>query len=416
LFEQAEYWRSRGQPDRVLAAVRRILLAVPDEPDALTLAIEAAAQTSSVDAAREFLERLRRVAPGNDQRTRRAEVSISVASTGGAALAEARRLAAAGRRPDAVRQYRELFRGNQAPPYLELEFYEVLAGTDENGYAEAIAGLRRIAASRPNDTQLSLKLATQLSYREGTRDEAIEMLQRLSRLPAAQAAARQQLRETYMWEPGSPGLATQIEELLQFLPGDRELEAKLAEARTSRRSAILIDAWELVNRNRIGEAERQFRQVLAETPDDPETMVSLAVIAARQGRVAEARALRVRAIALAPEREAEFMAYTTNIEGGTWRQPAPAVGGASPQGAEATPRRPACSHARRSSVARPIWRTSWRAAPRVAGGMMRPRARSCWGRSRCGVTIRRKPNAGSVLRSCSGPGTRKRPRGSTSPC
>ena len=313
LFEQAGYWRSRGQPDRVLAAAQRILASLPDDPEALSLAIEAAAQTSNPSAAREFLARLRRALPPGDPQFARAEASVAVASEGGDALAEARRLAA-DRPAEAVRRYRQLFRGNQPPPFLALEYYEVLAGADEAGYQEAVAGLRQLSAARPNDTQLALKFATQLSYREGTRDEAIRILRRLSTVPSAQVAARQQLRQAYLWEPGSPELAARIEELLRLIPADRELEGKLAEARSSVRSSALIDAWRVADENRTGEAERRFRELLAQSPDDPEILVSVALMAARQNRFAEARELRARAIAAAPDREAEFMAYTTNID------------------------------------------------------------------------------------------------------
>ena len=314
LFEQANYWRSRGDSERALGALERVLAVEPTNAEALSLAIESSALLGRTTQANEFLAQLRRAVPAGDPRIGRAETTVAVANDGAPTLAEARRLAAAGRQGEAVQRYRQLFRGNQPPPFLRREYLEVLAGAGDSGYEEATAEMRRLVAANPTDNQLALTYATLLTYREENRDEAINILRRLARQPATQTAARQQLRQVYLWEPASPVLAERIEELLTQMPSDAELQAKLTDARTSRRAASRVEAWDLAGQRRTAEAERIFRSVLEANPNDAEALMGLATMAGMQFRYDEMRQLRARAIAISPDREAEFMANTQLLD------------------------------------------------------------------------------------------------------
>jgi tetratricopeptide (TPR) repeat protein len=307
LLEQAAFWQQQGQTERALQTLDRLLVVEPNNIEALATAVELASISSQPDAARRYLGRLRRLAPG-DPRIARAEDLLRVTDESSEALSAARQLARAGRADEAVGRYRQLFRNNRIPPGLASEYYQILAGASESGYRQAVQEVGQLAASQPNDLQLALTYAQLLTYREDTRSDGVDRLAELYNQRAVREAARVAWRQSLLWLGEDPESAARIRIYLARNPGDRELEEKLrtSETMVTPGATARIFGWSAVETGRSAEAERQFATALELDPNDVEAVLGMAVLRKIQNRMSEARTLLDRAIALAPDRADEF--------------------------------------------------------------------------------------------------------------
>jgi len=307
LLEQAAFWQQQGQTERALQTLDRLLVVEPNNIEALASALELASLSNQPDAARRYLNRLRRLAP-SDARLARGEELLRVTSEDAETLAAARQLSRAGRPEEALARYRQMFRDGRIPPALAPEYFQVLAGSSESGYRQAVQELGRLAAAQPNDTTLALAYAQILTYREETRSQGVDLLQQLYNQRGAREAARIAWRQALLWLGNEPETAARIRAYLALNPNDPELEAKAraSEVVIGPGASARIFGWSALDAGRSSEAERQFNAALAIDPNDPEAILGLAVLRKIQNRMTEARNLRDRAIALSPDREEEF--------------------------------------------------------------------------------------------------------------
>ncbi|TBR27153.1 MAG: tetratricopeptide repeat protein, partial [Reyranella sp.] len=95
LFEQATMWRERNRPDLAAQSLRKILESQPDNTEALFQLGSIELQNQRFDQVRATIARLRQIDP-NDARAAELERAMALGQTDEVALAEARRLAAAG--------------------------------------------------------------------------------------------------------------------------------------------------------------------------------------------------------------------------------------------------------------------------------------------------------------------------------
>ena len=95
LFEQASMWRERNRPDLAAQSLRKILESQPDNTEALFQLGSIELQSQRFDQVRATIQRLRQIDP-NDARAAELERAMALGQTDDVALAEARRLAAAG--------------------------------------------------------------------------------------------------------------------------------------------------------------------------------------------------------------------------------------------------------------------------------------------------------------------------------
>ncbi|WP_424814859.1 tetratricopeptide repeat protein, partial [Roseococcus sp. YIM B11640] len=308
LVEQAQFWQQQGQPERALQAYERLLAVEPNNVDALAGAVEMAALANQSSSAQRYLAQLRRVSPQDPRLPRVAEL-VRLMNEDAEVLASARGLAAAGRGAEAVARYRELFRGGNVPSVLASEYYQVLAGSSESGYREAVQQLSQRTAANPSDQRLALTYAQILTYREDTRTEGVDMLQQLAQRRGVREAARLAWRQSLLWLGDDPETATRIQQYLAMYPNDRELESKAQRAleggATPATTARLL-GWEAMGSRQLAESERRFNEALALEPNDTEAIIGIAIIRKSQNRLPEARQLLARAIAIAPERAEEM--------------------------------------------------------------------------------------------------------------
>jgi tetratricopeptide (TPR) repeat protein len=329
LNEQVEYWRGQNRPELAFAAVERLLAASPRDPDVLASAAEIAAQLGRKDAAESYLATLRRVAP-NDRRIATVERQRSFGEADRAALEEARALAQSGRAADSIARYKALF-PNGVPDNLAPEYYQTLAGIDFQSFREATSALSQRLAREPENVRLKLTLAQIQTYRETTRYSGIDTLRELSGNPVVAAPARSAWRQALLWEGPSGELITAIETYLASNPQDPQIAAKLREARGTLPDAATqarIEGYTAVEAGQMAQAEQKFRASLQTAPDDPGALAGLGLVRWRQGNPAEARDLRDRAIAAAPERRQEFMTMFTGLDAALRPAGGPGGGGA----------------------------------------------------------------------------------------
>ena len=327
LAEQVEYWRTQNRPELAFAAVERLLAASPRDPDVLASAADIATQLGRKDAAEGYLATLRRVAP-NDPRIVVVERQQNFGESDRAALEEARALAQSGRAAEAITRYQSFFPNGKVPDNLAPEYYQTMAGIDYQRFRDATAALRQRLERDPDNVRLRLTLAQIQTYRETTRYSGIETLRSLISTPSVGAPARAAWRQALLWEGPSGELISAIEAYLASNPSDPQIEAKLREARGTLPDAATqarIDGYQAVEAGQLPQAEQQFRTSLQSTPDDPGALAGLGLVRWRQGYAAEARDLRDRAIAVAPQRRDEFMTMFTGLDAAL--QPARSGGG-----------------------------------------------------------------------------------------
>jgi predicted Zn-dependent protease len=325
LKEQVEYWRAQNRPELAKPAVERLLAAHPRDPEVLAIAADVAGQLGRTQEVEGYLATLRSVAPA-DPHIARIERQRNFGEADRAMLEEARNLAQSGRTADALARYRTLF-PNEAdiPDNILPEFYSALAATSLTGFRQAIVSLEAAIQRTPDNVRLELTLARIQTYRETTRFTGIESLARLAKNPAVAPAARAAWRQALLWSGANGETLAAIQAYLNSNPSDPQIEAKLQEAQGSlpdEGSQARIAAYEALMQNQNTEAERGFQVSIAANPNDAGAIVGLGILRMRQNRLAEARELRDRAIALAPDRTEEFSRAFSSLD-----RSAPGAGG-----------------------------------------------------------------------------------------
>ncbi|HZF74919.1 MAG TPA: cellulose synthase subunit BcsC-related outer membrane protein [Acetobacteraceae bacterium] len=324
LLAQGEHWLAQNRPDLALSSFERVLVVEPGNAQALAGAAQAQAARGNRAAADAIVAQLRQQLGSVDPRLGAAESRLREASVDREVLADARRLAEARRTVEAVSRYREAFGGPTPPPGFALEFYQVMAGSDE-GWAEARDALGRLVASRPDNTAYALAHARVLTYREATRAEGIAQLQRLAADPATGPAATAAWRQAVVWAGTGRGALPQLEAFVARNPGDTAMAQRLAQARSAPTGeplpgdAARSRGFAALDASRARDAEREFEAAIAANPRDGDALGGLGVLRLRQGRAAEARNLLERAVAAAPDRAAQWRqaldaaAYATEL-------------------------------------------------------------------------------------------------------
>jgi len=324
LLAQAAYWRALA-PDQAIVSLDRVLKTDPDDASALVMRVQIEIDRDDPAAARSFLQHLRQAHP-DDARIAGLDEALHNGPVDPALLAEARRLGATGKLPDAIATYQRAFKGDVPPATYAAEYYQALGGVPGR-VAEASAGLAALLTKNPQDLPLQLAYAKIMSYDEASRPDAVDRLQALSKFPAIANEVRIAWRNALLWQGAEYRAQAQLEAYLSQYPSDPELDAKRADYKGSLPDDGARDrmaAYQAMEAKNIPEAEKQFQAALTFNPNDADSMIMMAVIRKQQNRLAEAKTLADAAMALAPDRHDDFVAAM----GGN----APASGGAGANG------------------------------------------------------------------------------------
>ena len=288
LLDSAHQLEVRGKVDLAAQKWQQVLLADPNNTEALGGLARASKAMGKDQQAREYIDRLRAINP-NDPGIERAE-ETQTQKDQNSELQQAGKLAQQGQYGQAMNVYRQLY-GNEPPPGdAALAYYETESATEE-GRPHAIAGLRALSEKFPNDSRYQISLGRILTYNPKTRPEGRHLLEQHPNDPQAVEALRQSL----LWDAQNPATAGDIRAYLARHP-DATLSTVLKnEPRTARarpmtaaeraaaevnatRSAEDREAYRALNEKHLGDAEERFKAILAQHPDDSNALAGMGYI------------------------------------------------------------------------------------------------------------------------------------------
>ena len=308
LFEQAAMWRERNRFDLAAQSLRKILESQPDNAEALFQLGSIELQNQNFDQVRATIARLRQVDP-SDARAAELERAMAVGQTDEVALAEARRLAAAGAYDRAIAAYQRAFRGGAPPFDLAVEYYETLAGSG-GGWEEARLRLKALADRSFATSRVKFAYARVLTYNEQTRREGIALLANLASDPAVGQPAFEAMRQAMLWLSIGPQDRPFFESYLKRFPGDTVVRDKLTgmlrPGKQDPLAAAITEAYRLSDQGLNDQAVARFEAVLQSDPSNVDAIAGIGIVRLRQERFVDARDQLMKAMRLAPDRQSEW--------------------------------------------------------------------------------------------------------------
>jgi tetratricopeptide (TPR) repeat protein len=285
LLARARSQEQTGHMDLATQTWQQVLLVDANEPEALAGLARSAKLAGNDPAARDFLDRLRRVAPHSPEIAK--IEATSTTKTQNAQLQQAGQLARAGRTEEALRLYRSVWGSRPPDGDWALAYYDTEAGT-EAGRPDAISGLRALATRYPADTRYNITLGRILTYSPKTRAEGIELLNRFPHDSAAQEAVRQ----AHLWDVQNPNAAQGIRAYLQQHPDEQiaqslaAAEAKKPQTQTGEagipRGPAETAAFASLAAGHTDDAEERFLALQAEQPENPRVLAGLGFLRMKQ--------------------------------------------------------------------------------------------------------------------------------------
>ncbi|SEC51189.1 cellulose biosynthesis protein BcsC [Terriglobus roseus] len=305
LLEKARSLESRGRMDMAAQTWQQVLLADPNNTDALGGLARSAKMANNQALANTYLQRLKSINP-NDPGIARAE---SVMGQGAqlSQLQQAGKLAAAGNYAEAMKIYRQVFGTNPPQGEWALAYYQTEAATEE-GRPHAIAGLRSMVDKYPQDSRYQIALGRILTYNPKTRAEGRRLLERHPSDPQATDALKQSL----VWDAQNPATAGDIRNYLQK-HSDPQLQEALRNTEANQRASAAAArkaaaagygagatedaattvanrqhnaeenaAYVALNAKRFTEAEERFKSLLAKDPNDPRALAGMGYVRMNQ--------------------------------------------------------------------------------------------------------------------------------------
>ncbi|HUZ05654.1 MAG TPA: tetratricopeptide repeat protein, partial [Acidobacteriaceae bacterium] len=194
LLNRARSLAARGEDDTAIQVWRQVLLADPENTEALAGVATAYRQVGNLAQSEIYVSRLRQVNP-NDPHIASIE-QMPAQMPRQQQLQQAGRLAMRGQAAQAMEIYRNLF-GDQPPDGdVALAYYETESALPA-GREGAIAGLRALTARYPADARYAIALGRILTDDPATRAEGIAMLQPYA---ATDANAARALQQASQWD------------------------------------------------------------------------------------------------------------------------------------------------------------------------------------------------------------------------
>jgi tetratricopeptide (TPR) repeat protein len=304
LLAKARSLELRGRIDLAVQNWRKVLLADPNQTEALAGLARSAKQNGQTDEERSYLDRLRRINP-NDPQIKAVEQLRVFTPEERNRLDEAGRLALQHKPDESMKIYREVL-GDQQPPLGKWAepFYETEAAST-GGRERAISQLRQLSAANPNQVAYRLWLANVLTYDPKTRIEGLRLFESIKD-PGMIEQARVQWRQALLWEKENPDALALIEDYLKHY-SDPDLQA-IATAFRAKQQENVADAdkergFKALRGKDMETAAASFNKVLRQSPNDVNAITGLGYVRLNEKSFSEALSLFDRARALAPERQ-----------------------------------------------------------------------------------------------------------------
>jgi tetratricopeptide (TPR) repeat protein len=334
LLASARLWEGKNRPDLSRLALDKALLISPGNPEILSLIGQTALTSGRQAEAQSILVTLKKSHPEHEA-TRELEDFIHALTIERKALSTARILARSGRNTDAAAIMRRIFPRGAPTGELGIEYWLIIASSNERGWKEARSGLQSLIRRYPEDDRYHLALNQLLLDLPAARPA---VLKDLARLAKAGEVNRQKLND--LWRRGLLSAGNQayliplFGEYLLYTPEDRDIRERLGELQRTEeaRQRIAHDpaiiarraALAHLEKGNIDEAERLLDRALEKRPRDAEAIGSLGLIALRRGehQQAEQQFLQAARLASASDRQrwrdladtARFWGYLAQAE------------------------------------------------------------------------------------------------------
>jgi tetratricopeptide (TPR) repeat protein len=212
LLDKARALEARGRRDLAVQTWQQVLLAEPNNPEALANLARTTRLMGDAKLADSYQARLRAVNPNDPSLTAPAPANpvpagpatSSPTPSQKAQLQQAAKLSDAGKYAAAMAIYRQVF-GTHPTPDWSVAYYETEAATD-GGRPQAVEGLRALVEKYPLEPKYQISLGRVLTYNPATREEGRKYLEAFPKDPQATLAYRQSL----LWDAANPAVAPQI--------------------------------------------------------------------------------------------------------------------------------------------------------------------------------------------------------------
>jgi tetratricopeptide (TPR) repeat protein len=293
LLDKAHALEVRGRMDMAAQTWQQVLLADPNNVEALAGLARSAKLSGNSALAGTYLDRLRALNP-NDPNIGRVE-NMGSQTNQTALLRQAGKYAEAGQYAQAMKIYRQIFGANPPQGDWALAYYETQSAIEEER-PQAITALRSLIEKHPEDSRYQIALGRILTYNPKTRAEGRKYLERHPNDPQAVEALRQSL----VWDSANPASAADIRaylakhndpQLAQALRNQPKPSAtrvpqtpeEIADAETSRaRDAQELAAYNALNAKNLPEAELRFKAILADDPENARALAGLGYVRMQQ--------------------------------------------------------------------------------------------------------------------------------------
>ncbi|VBZ00419.1 cellulose synthase operon protein C [Burkholderia pseudomallei] len=316
LYATARMWANKHRDDLARDALRKALLIAPRDPALLAEHTRILLRVGDAKGARASLERLKQAAPGA-LATRQVDDEYRVATSGREEMAQIRLLARSGRGDEAARRIVALFPHGAPAGSLGAEYYQIVASAPD-GRARAIDALRRAVAADPADADAATVLAKLLNQRDDTRAQANRLAWALVARPDTDRRASLALWRSVLQSAGRDlAYLDALRAYLTFVPEDDEFRGNAAALEQQRDARLRLArdpdyiaqqrGLQALARGDPAAAEPLLARAAAARAGDPDALGGLGLLRLRQGRHDEARALFVRAAALAPDNRAKWV-------------------------------------------------------------------------------------------------------------
>jgi cellulose synthase operon protein C len=293
LLQKARTLENQGRADLAAAVWEQVLLADPDDPEALAGMARHSQQSGNDEAARNYLDHLRKVSAG--VATHAPDVPAPLDPQQKAKLAQADRLAVQHHPDDAMRLYRDVFGDHPPDGDWAIAYYQNLASTT-GGTAPAIAGLRDLTRRFPGDPRYAVALGQLLTYNPRTREEGVKLLSSVHGEAASEGSARLAWRQALLWEHGNPAYGSSLREFLSRYP-DPDLEKSFGPVRLEESPAEIqsgrdeMAGYQALRSGNIAEAGEIFEKLRAQSPDNPRALEGFGFVRMKQEDFAGAEEL-----------------------------------------------------------------------------------------------------------------------------
>ncbi len=298
LLEKAHSLEVRGRIDMASQTWQQVLLADPNNTEALGGMARAEKLSGKPAEAQKYIDKLRAINP-NDPGIIRAE-NMGTESDHQQQLREAGKLAQQGQYGQSMAMYRKVYGDTPPPGDMALAYYETEAAT-EDGRPHAIAGLRALSEKNPADARYQIALGRILTYNPKTRAEGRKLLVAHPEDPQATEALRQSL----LWDAQNPATGGDIRAYLARHP-DEQLatalraqpavpsggnrrpappqtpEQKAAAVQAAGRNAESQAAYRALNAKHLEDAEARFKAILAKNPNDSSALAGMGYLRMQQ--------------------------------------------------------------------------------------------------------------------------------------